>query len=90
VKEYVSPAGKVFAITWRGPFIPNMQQLLGTYFDQYAQAAKAQRESHYGHRPLNIQQPDLVFQNGGHMHSYFGRAYVPGMVPQGVNVDALQ
>jgi Protein of unknown function (DUF2844) len=90
VKEYVSPAGKVFAITWHSPFIPDMHQLLGTYFDQYAQAAKTQRESHVGHRPLNIQQPGLVFQNGGHPRGYFGRAYVPGMVPQGVNVDALQ
>ncbi len=90
VKEYVSPAGKVFAIVWHGQVIPNMQQLLGTYFDQYSQAAKAQRESHPGHRPLNIQQPGLVFQNGGHMRAYVGRAYVPDMVPQGVNVDALQ
>jgi hypothetical protein len=90
VKEYVSPAGKVFAITWRGQFIPDMRQILGTYFDQYAQAAKAQRESNVGRRPLNIQQPGLVFQNGGHMRSYFGRAYAPDMVPQGVNVDALK
>jgi hypothetical protein len=90
VKEYVSPTGKVFAITWRGQFIPDMHQLLGTYFDQYAQSAKAQRESHVGHHPLNIQQPGLVFQNGGHMRAYFGRAYAPDMVPQGVNVDALQ
>jgi hypothetical protein len=90
VKEYVSSAGKVFAITWHGQFIPNMQQLLGTYFDQYAQASKEQRESHPGRHPLNIQQPGLVFQNGGHMRSYVGRAYVPDMVPQGVNVDALQ
>ena len=90
VKEYVSPAGKVFAITWHGQFIPNMQQLLGTYFDQFAQAAKAQRESQPGHRPVSIQQPGLVFQNGGHMRAYVGRAYVPAMVPQGVNVDALQ
>jgi len=90
IKEYVSPAGKVFAVTWHGQFIPNMQQLLGTYFEQYAQAAKTQRESRVGRRPLNIQQPGLVFQNGGHMRSYYGRAYVPDMVPQGVNVDALQ
>jgi hypothetical protein len=90
VKEYVTPAGKVFAVTWHGQFIPNMQQLLGTYFDQYSLAAKTQRESQYGHRPLNIQQPGLVFQNGGHMRAYQGRAYVPEMVPQGVNVDALQ
>jgi Protein of unknown function (DUF2844) len=90
VKEYVSPAGKVFAITWHGQFIPDMQLLLGTYYDQYAQAAKAQRESHVGRHSVNIQQPGLVFQNGGHMRSYIGRAYVPEMVPQGVNVDALQ
>jgi hypothetical protein len=90
VKEYVSPTGKIFAITWRGQFIPDMHQLLGTYFDQYAQAAKTQRESHVGHRPLNIQEPGLVFQNGGHMRGYFGRAYAPDLVPQGVNVDALQ
>jgi hypothetical protein len=90
VKEYVSLTGKVFAITWQGEVIPSMQQLLGTYFDQFAQAAKAQRESHLGHRPVSIQQADFVFQNGGHMRSYVGRAYVPAMVPQGVNVDALQ
>jgi hypothetical protein len=90
VKEYASPAGKIFAITWHAQFIPNMQQLLGTYFDQYAQAAKAQRESHPGRHPLNIQQSGLVVQSGGHMRSYTGRAYVPDMVPQGVNVGALQ
>jgi hypothetical protein len=90
VKEYVSPEGKVFAISWSGPFIPNMQQLLGTYSARFVQAAKLQRESQPGHRPVNIHQPDFVFQNGGHMRSYVGRAYLPAMVPQGVNVDALQ
>jgi hypothetical protein len=90
IKEYVSPEGKVFAISWSGPFIPNMQQLLGTYSNRFVQAAKLQRESQPGHRPVNIKQPDFVFQNGGHMRSYFGRAYLPAMVPQGVNVDALQ
>jgi Protein of unknown function (DUF2844) len=90
VKEYVSPAGKVFAISWRGPFIPNMQQFLGTYFSQFADAAKTQRERAPGRRPVSINQPSLVFQNGGHMRSYFGRAYVPEMVPQGVNPNAIQ
>jgi 3D (Asp-Asp-Asp) domain-containing protein len=90
IKEYVSPEGKVFAIAWSGQVIPNMQQLLGTYFGRFAQAAKTQREKQLGHRPVSIQQSDFVFQNGGHMRSYVGRAYVPGMVPQGVNVDALQ
>ena len=90
VKEYVSPAGKVFAITWRGQFIPNMQQLLGTYYQQFADAATAQREAHPGHQPVSIQQPGLVFQNGGHGRSYFGRAYVPTLFPQGVTTDEIQ
>jgi hypothetical protein len=90
VKEYVNPAGKVFAITWRGQFIPNMQQLLGSYYQQFSDAAAAQRAARPGHRPLNIQQPDLVVQNGGHMRSYFGKAYVPAMLPQGVTADEIQ
>lgn len=90
VKEYVSPAGKVFAITWRGQFVPNMQQLLGSYYQQFADGAAAQRAAQPGHRPLNIRQPGLVVQNGGHMRSYFGRAYVPEMVPQGVSMGGIQ
>jgi hypothetical protein len=90
VKEYVSPAGKVFAVTWHGPFIPNMQQFLGTYYEQFAQAAKAQRERAPGHRPVSVRQPGFVFQNGGHMRSYFGKAYVPTMLPQGVTADEIQ
>src|SRR5512146_2570705 len=35
VREYVFPAGVVFAVSWSGPAMPNLQQMLGTYFDQY-------------------------------------------------------
>jgi len=90
VKEYVSPEGKVFAITWHGQFIPNMQQLLGSYYQQFADAAASQREAHVRHKAVNIQQPDLVVQNGGHARSYFGKAYVPTMLPQGVTADEIQ
>src|ERR1700722_19006066 len=34
VDEYVSPAGTVFAVAWHGPFVPDMQQILGSYFGQ--------------------------------------------------------
>jgi hypothetical protein len=90
VKEYATPAGKVFAVTWRGQFVPNMQQLLGSYYQQFADAAAAQREAHPGHRPVNLQQPGLIVQNGGHMRSYFGKAYLPAMLPQGVTADEIQ
>ena len=90
VDEYVSPAGKVFAVTWKGQFMPDLQQVLGpTYFQQYSSALQAQQK-HYGHRPLNIQLPDLVVQTSGHMRHYFGRAYVPSMMPEGVKADEIR
>ena len=89
VKEFVSPDGNVFAVSWQGQFPPQMQQILGSYFNQYSAAISAQPK-HYGHRPLNIQQPGLVIQTGGHMRSYFGRAYVPDMLPAGVKADDIK
>src|SRR5580704_9564609 len=59
VDEYVSPAGTVFAVAWHGQFPPPMQQILGTYFDQYSAALQA-RPKMYGHRPVNIQEQGLV------------------------------
>lgn len=90
VREYVSPAGKVFAVTWQGQFPPDLRQLLGTYFDQYAQAVQAQRAHRRGHGPLLIQQPGLVIQMAGHMRSYFGKVYVPQMVPAGVHAEDIR
>jgi len=40
VREYVSPDGKVFGVAWRGPFLPDLQQLLGSYYAQFVQGAQ--------------------------------------------------
>jgi Protein of unknown function (DUF2844) len=90
VKEFVSPAGKVFAVTWQGSFQPDLRQLLGSYFDQYTQAAQAQRTERRGHGPLLIQQPGLVVQITGHIRSFFGKAYVPQMLPAGVHAEDIR
>ncbi len=89
VDEYVSSSGTVFAVTWRGQAPPQMQQVLGSYFAQYSAAVQAQPQ-HFGHRPLNIQEPGLVVQTGGHIGAYYGRAYVPGMLPAGVQADQIK
>jgi hypothetical protein len=90
VREFVSPAGRVFAVAWHGSSIPDMQQLLGAYFQQYSAAAQAGKAGHPGRRPLNIQLPGLIVQTGGHMRAYFGRAYVPGMLPGNVTADEIK
>jgi len=90
VREYVSPAGQVFAVTWQGPFVPEMRMLLGSYFEQYSRAARAHRESHVGRVPLDIWESGLVVQNAGHMRSFSGRAYDPGLLPEGVSADDIR
>ena len=90
VREYVSPAGKVFAVTWKGPFHPDLQQVLGAYYEPYMQAAQAQRASRRGRGPLLIQQPGLVVQISGHMRAFVGKAYVPQMLPAGIKIEDIQ
>jgi hypothetical protein len=90
VREYVSPAGKVFAVAWQGPFFPDMQQLLGSYFDQYSAAIKANKEAHLGRHPLSLQLPGLVVQMNGYMRAYHFRAYIPEQVPAGVKEEELR
>jgi hypothetical protein len=90
VKEYLSPEGKVFGLAWHGPWPLNMHQLLGTYFEQYAQAAKAQSGPRMGRRPLMIVQPGLVVQLSGHPRAFAGMAYVPEMLPPGVRAEEIQ
>ena len=90
IREYVSPAGRVFGVAWQGPSIPDLHQLLGTYFQPYSAAAQAAKAGHPGRRPLNIQLPGLVVQTGGHMRALYGRAYDPSLLPQGVSADAVR
>ena len=89
VHEFVSPDGRVFAVAWHGPSMPPMQQILGTYFQQYSALVQAHHAAHGGRRPVNIQQPGLVVQNSGHPRGFFGRAYVPEMLPPGVTPDQI-
>jgi hypothetical protein len=86
VREYLSPDGKVFAVSWRGPGIPDLRQMLGTYYGQFAQAASAPHGSH--HR-LMIEQPGLVVQSSGHTRTFFGRAWAPALLPQNFPVSDI-
>jgi hypothetical protein len=90
VREYVSSEGKVFAVAWQGPYLPDMRQLLGSSFEQYAQAAKAQRSTRMRRGPRLIEEPGLTVEMSGHPRSFSGRAYIPGMLPQGVPAEDIR
>lgn len=87
IRQYASPTGTVFGVTWQGPSKPDLRQLLGAHFDEFIQAAQTNR---HGHGPLTINQPGLVVQSGGHMRAFTGRAYLPQMLPQGVRAEDIQ
>ncbi len=67
-----------------------MQQLLGSYFQQFADAVKQQAAGRPGRRPVTIVQPDFVVQMNGRVQSYSGKAYLPQIVPEGVPQEAIQ
>jgi Protein of unknown function (DUF2844) len=84
VREYLSPGGVVFAIAWSGPVMPDLQQLLGTEFAQFAAAMRAQ--DHPGrHRNVNVVTGTLVAESAGHLRAYSGWAYLPAMLPAGTS-----
>ncbi len=87
VKEYASPAGMVFAVSWQGPSLPDLRQVLGRYFEQYSAAARAHGAAA---RAARQAEAGLVVQSGGHMRAFFGRAYVPQMLPRGVLAAEIQ
>lgn len=88
IREFVSPAGQVFAISWQGSSIPDLRQLLGQYFDQYMQAA--QTTTRVQRHVVHIETGEMVFDSGGHMRFIAGRAYLRDKLPDGVNADAIR
>ncbi|MGC9984030.1 MAG: DUF2844 domain-containing protein [Polyangia bacterium] len=86
VREYADNDGKVFGVSWQGPFRPNLRQLLGSYYETYLKAAKTR----VGRGPVNIQAPGLVIQMSGHQRAFYGRAYLVDRVPQGLSTDEIR
>ncbi len=87
VNEYVSADGTVFAVSWRGPRLPDLSQLLGAYFAEYQTAAAAPRAQRHH---LSLRTKNLVVDSSGHMRDLRGRAYLPALLPAGISADEIQ
>jgi hypothetical protein len=87
LREFAGSDGKVFAVAWNGPNVPNLRQTFGRYYDTFVTAARPKPS---GHTHLQIQQNDLVVQSIGHMRAFVGRAYLPQAVPSGVDLGELR
>jgi len=87
VKEFVSPAGTVFGVSWAGPTMPNLSHLLGAYFTQFDQAPKS---SVRRRGPVTVRTDQLVVESGGHMRAFHGRAYVTGLMPGNISAEVIR
>jgi hypothetical protein len=90
IHEYLDSSGTVFAIAWAGPFMPNLSQLLGTYFATYTSAVAANQASETVRSPAAIDTGELVVKSGGHMQAFRGKAYLKNRLPGGFTVDQIR
>jgi len=89
VREYLGRDGVVFAVSWSGPALPDLQRLLGTHYVEYTTALAALTRPGL-HRSLRIATSELVVESGGHLRAYAGRAYLPTRVPAGIATADLR
>lgn len=89
VREYISSSGVVFAVAWNGLRHPDLAPLLGSYAGQY-NAALQNTVRQPGSRHLAVKAAGVVVEKWGHVRNLQGRAYVPDLIPPGVNIDEIK
>jgi len=87
VREYVNPQGKVFGVSWSGPVLPDLSQLLGSSFAEFQTSVHSKPGRR---RAAAVHNSDLVVESTGHPRAFYGRAYLNSMLPGGVTQDVVQ
>jgi len=86
VREYVSHAGNVFAITWSGRSGPDLSVVLGARYADYSKAAATHRGSH---KVYALTTGDLVMHVTKLPRGIVGEAHAPTLVPAGVTAQDI-
>jgi hypothetical protein len=87
VREYVGADGIVFAVSWSGPFKPDLRELLGRHFDDFRQASEPVAPTRGA---AQVESGDLVVQQSGHMGAFEGRAWLQSRLPAGFDPQAMR
>jgi hypothetical protein len=88
VREYADTAGKVFAVGWSGPALPDLRTLLGEKFAVMTSTAAKRPKA--GHSQLAVEQSDVVIVSNGHMRSFTGQAWIPSALPAGFDTTTIE
>jgi len=87
IREYLNTNNIVFAVAWRGPTMPNLQQLLGNYFQQYTNRPTA---TLFSLRNAELNNANVVVRSHGHLRAFQGKAFIPSLMPVGFPEDQIQ
>ncbi|MYM84325.1 DUF2844 domain-containing protein [Duganella sp. FT50W] len=88
VREYMNANNIVFAVSWKGPTLPDLRTLLG---DKFAvMTSNAAKRPKAGHSQLAVDQADVVIVSNGHMRAYAGQAWIPSALPAGFDTSTIE
>lgn len=91
VREYATrdaSGGRVFAIDFEGPTMPDMKAVLGENFDRYV-AATARSRGH-NHHVMSFDEDGLVVTIVKLPRGFQGAARLPALLPPGVTAQDLR
>ncbi|WP_062637460.1 DUF2844 domain-containing protein [Caballeronia arationis] len=90
VRQYVDSAGAVYAVTWRGAAMPDLQTLLGGHFAKYRSAAAAGSPINHGLHASLVSKDDLMVESAVRLRQFVGRAWLDSARPAGVTAADIE
>lgn len=88
VREFVGADGRVFAVAWRGPTLPDLKQIFGA--DNLQTFLSAPPESRSPRKSRTVRESSLVVQSTGSGRFFTGFAYIPSLKPRAVREEDLR
>lgn len=87
IREFVSASGKVFAVAWLGPDMPDLSVLLAGFHKDYLEAAEKPR---INQRALIVNNERLVLHINALPRGFMGGAHLPSELPADVLPQQLR
>lgn len=88
VREYMDTNNVLFAISWKGPTLPDLRMLLGDKFTVMTNNAIQRPKA--GQAQPAADRCDAVIASCTHMHAYAGQAWIPSALPADFDTSTME
>jgi hypothetical protein len=90
VRQYARTDGTIFALSWSGDSHPDLSQLLGAYFSDYATASSQSPKVRVRTPFSRVEGTKVTVEKFGHLRAMRGRACVTELFPAGVTCEQIK